>query len=51
MKTTRKAGEGRKETENMMTTLHSIERARERIRNRARFEKYNRCYAEAGWTV
>ncbi len=35
----------------MMNTLHSIEWARERIRNRARFEKYNRCYAEAGWTV
>ena len=35
----------------MMTTQHSIERARERIRNRARFEKYNRCYAEADWTV
>ena len=35
----------------MITTLHSIERARERIRNRPRFEKYNRCYAEAGWTV
>ena len=29
----------------------AAERARERIRNRARFEKYNRCYAEAGWTV
>ena len=24
---------------------------KERIRNRAKFEKYNRCYAEAGWTV
>ena len=51
MKTTRKAGEGRKEPENMMPTLHSIERARERIRNRAKFEKYNRCYVESGWTV
>ena len=24
---------------------------KERIRNRAKFEKYNRCYAEAGWTA